>query len=329
MKANTVETWLIVAIVALGVACGESEISTSSDVTGKPIQGEPIVGTEIPGEPITPAEIVEVVDAIEAEVATEEVPETVEVPPVAEAAPAEAVAVEVISETSEVASEETVSQAVEVAVAEMEATTDAIEDAADALLDSAEAEVEQIEKTVADVASGVSDMVAAAVEDAQLDVLEVAEASVPKLASPVVNQDGILSVSFERLASFEYEMPEDLTSPLAGEEDGASSQIPEEIRALNEQSISLKGFMLPLKVEEGLVTEMLIMRDQSMCCYGTVPKINEWVSVRMEEGKGVKPVMDQAVTLVGKLKVGEIRENGYLVGIYEMDGNSMDGPADL
>jgi len=70
------------------------------------------------------------------------------------------------------------------------------------------------------------------------------------------------------------------------------------------------------------------MRDQSMCCFGTVPKINEWVSVRMT-GKGIKPVMDQAVSLVGTLKVGAIRENGYLVGIYQMDGERMDGPVGL
>ena len=67
--------------------------------------------------------------------------------------------------------------------------------------------------------------------------------------------------------------------------------------------------MLPLKVEGGLVTEMLIMKDQSMCCYGSVPKIHEWVSVKMSD-KGVKPLMDQAVTLKGKLHVGEMRENG-------------------
>ena len=47
------------------------------------------------------------------------------------------------------------------------------------------------------------------------------------------------------------------------------------------------------------------MRDQSMCCYGTVPKINEWVSVRMAE-EGVKPVMDEPVTIHGTLKVGEV-----------------------
>jgi hypothetical protein len=39
--------------------------------------------------------------------------------------------------------------------------------------------------------------------------------------------------------------------------------------------------------------------------------------------------MDQAVTMQGKLKVGAIRENGYLVGIYQMDGESMAGPAGL
>ena len=81
--------------------------------------------------------------------------------------------------------------------------------------------------------------------------------------------------------------------------------------------------------EDGKITELLILRDQSMCCYGAVPKINEWVSVRMPEGKGVKPVMDVPITIFGTLKVGEVLENGYLVGIYEMDGHRLGGPIDL
>lgn len=152
--------------------------------------------------------------------------------------------------------------------------------------------------------------------------MDFAEIEVMKPSAELL-EDGILDVSFDRLASFEYGVPEDLTRKIEGEEEGVSSQIPESIRALNNKSIALKGFMLPLKVEEGLVTEMLIMRDQSMCCYGTTPKINEWVSVKMK-GNGVKAVMDQVVRIFGTLKVGEIRENDYLVGIYEMDGNDMD-----
>ena len=180
------------------------------------------------------------------------------------------------------------------------------------------------------VASIVAEAVESAVEDSNIELLAAPESEDAKaaLVEVAVLEDGSLDVSFDRLASFEYEMPEDLTEEVVGETEGSSDQIPATIRDLNDKSIALKGFMLPLKVEEGLVTEMLIMRDQSMCCYGTVPKINEWVSVKME-GKGVKPVMDQAVTLFGKLKVGEIRENGYLVGIYEMDGDRMDGPTDF
>lgn len=136
-------------------------------------------------------------------------------------------------------------------------------------------------------------------------------------------------VGFDKLSGFKYEVPEENpNSPFAKPGADPDTQIPESVKSFSGKRVALKGFMLPLKVEQGLVTELLIMRDQSMCCFGTVPKINEWVSVKMT-GKGVKPVMDQAVTLVGTLKIGAIRENGYLVGIYQMDGERMDGPAGL
>lgn len=152
----------------------------------------------------------------------------------------------------------------------------------------------------------------------------------PKSAgqAPVGTSTNPLTVGFDKLASFAYALPEGPVDTNVVVQVSATNQIPTTIRALNDQFISLKGFMLPLKVEKGLVTELLIMRDQSMCCYGTVPKINEWVSVKMV-GEGVKPVMDQAVTLFGKLKVGEMYENGYLVGIYALDGERMSGPLDL
>ena len=130
-------------------------------------------------------------------------------------------------------------------------------------------------------------------------------------------------------ASFAYEVPDDpITDPKA-KAIIEKNIIPKEVADFHKKKIALKGFMLPLKVEGGKITEMLIMRDQSMCCYGTVPKINEWVSVRMPEGKGVKPIMDVPITIFGTLKVGEVLENGYLVGIYELDGDRLGGPIDL
>ena len=141
-----------------------------------------------------------------------------------------------------------------------------------------------------------------------------------------------LVVGFEKLSSFNFDVPDE--TPVGTNKTVAAvipkppEQIPPAVLALDKKFVSLKGFMLPLKVENGLITELLIMRDQSMCCYGAVPKINEWVSVKMT-GKGVKPIMDQAVTMYGRLHVGEVRENGYLVGIYTMDGDKITGPLDL
>jgi len=133
---------------------------------------------------------------------------------------------------------------------------------------------------------------------------------------------GIPAVSFDQLASYEYVMPAEPMVEAPALIPGGSEQIPAKIRNLENQVISVQGFMLPLKIQNGLVHEMLIMRTQSMCCFGVVPKINEWVNVKMTS-QGVKPIMDQPVVLFGRFHVGEMRENGYLTGLYRMEGDRM------
>ena len=134
---------------------------------------------------------------------------------------------------------------------------------------------------------------------------------------------------FDKLSAFNFEVSDEILNPptnaLATASAKAEALIPATVKVFDKKRMSLKGFMLPLKVEGGLVTEFLIMKDQSMCCYGVVPKINEWVSVKMVRA-GVKPIMDQPVTMLGMMHVGEMRENGYLVGIYSMDAEKMIGP---
>ena len=136
-------------------------------------------------------------------------------------------------------------------------------------------------------------------------------------------------VNFDRLAGFNYDVPDEPITNKTAQVTLKKEQIPVPVKSLDKKKVALKGFMLPLKVEGGLITELLIMRDQSMCCYGSVPKINEWVSVKMPAGKGVKAVLDVPITLFGTLRVGEIYENNYLVGIYEMDGERLSGPPEL
>ncbi len=131
-------------------------------------------------------------------------------------------------------------------------------------------------------------------------------------------------VGFELLAAFNYVppgyetmVPGASTSP----EDAAklNAQIPDYVRELDAKKISVTGFMLPTKFKDGKVTEFLLMKDQSGCCFGAMPRINEWIIVKMVQG-GMPPLMDVPLTLIGKFKVGELFEEGYLSGIYQLEG---------
>jgi hypothetical protein len=153
-----------------------------------------------------------------------------------------------------------------------------------------------------------------------LIVLFGAGALVLHAADEGVRGDGYEKVGFDRLASYTYNAPEsDPVTPNATPPSGAG-QIPDKVKALDQQKVAVTGFMLPVKMDGGLVKEFLLVKDPMLCCYGVMPKLNEWVVVKMT-GKGVKPLMDVPITFEGKLKVGEMYENGYLTGLYLLEGD--------
>ena len=142
-------------------------------------------------------------------------------------------------------------------------------------------------------------------------------------ATTVALKTDFTPVGFDLLASYNFEVPD---GPSTNKTETADAQIPDKVKAFDKKKVSMTGFMLPLKVESGTVTEFLLLKDQSMCCFGAMPKITEWVSVKTG-AKGFKSVMDQPVTIHGTLRVGAMRENGYLIGIYSMDGEKLVGTA--
>ncbi len=151
-----------------------------------------------------------------------------------------------------------------------------------------------------------------------------------KERGPAVGNAKYSSIGFDVLSGFRFVVTDqmvDSTKDRTLASFKTLEQIPPAVNALNDKEISLKGFMLPMKLSGSLTTDFLLLRNQGLCCYGLPPKINEWVNVRMA-GKGIKPIMDQPVTVCGTFHVGEVRENGALVGIYRLDGKRMGGPGD-
>lgn len=128
------------------------------------------------------------------------------------------------------------------------------------------------------------------------------------------------NISFHDLSWFDFSVTQDIYD---GRADAASAsahteeQIPDSVRQLNGSTVTLQGFMLPLKLEKGKAVEWLLCRDQSDYCFGKTPRMNHWVLVRSPQG--VKAALGQSVTCEGTLRVGEMRDNGFLTGIYSMD----------
>jgi hypothetical protein len=133
---------------------------------------------------------------------------------------------------------------------------------------------------------------------------------------------GYLKLGFDRLGSYPFVQPEfDPTAdpkavPPTGEE-----QIPAEVKSWSGRKVVVAGFMMPLKMDKGLVTEFLLMKNTLLCCYGTAPNLNELILVKVKQG--VPAEMDQPISFYGELKVGATFDNGYLSGIYQLEDARM------
>ena len=152
-------------------------------------------------------------------------------------------------------------------------------------------------------------------------VSNTSPAAVAPVAAPQV-ENGYLKLGFEQLASYQFNPPPfDPTANPSAKPPTGEEQIPAAVKAWNGKKAVITGYMVPVKMEKGLVTEFLLMRNTMACCFGSVPNMNEWVVVKMR--KGVAPMMDVPVAFFGELKVGAMFENGYMTGLYELEGEKM------
>lgn len=155
------------------------------------------------------------------------------------------------------------------------------------------------------------------------------EPEMPKSA-----EGDFMPVTFATLSSYYYEVP-GLEEPVAAKPDkttdaGAKDQIPQPIKQLNDKKIAVQGYMVPTDLKNGKSQNFLLVKDQSLCCFGRMPRMNEWISVRTKPGKGARVVQDQPITVFGSLSVGEQKDpTGEVLSIYRIEADDVAGPLDL
>ena len=105
-----------------------------------------------------------------------------------------------------------------------------------------------------------------------------------------------------------------------------TTPIPEEVKALDGEMVSVIGFMLPIRVDRNTrqARELFLMKDHSLCCYGVEPQPNEFIHVQMEEGFGAPVLTDIPVRISGQLEVRTDAREVALQGVYRMRGQSVE-----
>ena len=95
--------------------------------------------------------------------------------------------------------------------------------------------------------------------------------------------------------------------------------IPESIKALDNQQVSVTGFVLPIETDGERIDSFLLLRDLQMCCYGTLPELNEWIYVQVPNHLEAKNLIsDTPIKVRGTLQVEPRFKDDFLLSIYSL-----------
>lgn len=87
--------------------------------------------------------------------------------------------------------------------------------------------------------------------------------------------------------------------------DSEKEKAPNQVKALNGKKVAITGFMLPVDFDRGVVRSFLLLKDQTGCCFGVMPRINEFVYVKMQGGDSAEFMTDVPITVSGRFGVDE------------------------
>jgi len=96
--------------------------------------------------------------------------------------------------------------------------------------------------------------------------------------------------------------------------------LPKDVTALDGKQVDISGFMIREVPGSGPINTFLLIND-ACGCNGT-PKMNEIVFCALPEGVTIEQ-KPGVVHVVGKLYVGEQKEDGAVVAVYSMDAEAV------
>lgn len=140
--------------------------------------------------------------------------------------------------------------------------------------------------------------------------------------------DGYRELEFELLTDFDYAWS--ATSGLPLDEKGEplkrssdpdarpASRLPAEVLALDGVKIFVTGFMQPVEFDGDGVKSFMLTNFPGGCCFGMVPRLNEWIVVTMKDDERADFVSYEPLTVWGAFESAEEWSGDVVVSLFRM-----------
>ena len=138
--------------------------------------------------------------------------------------------------------------------------------------------------------------------------------------------DGVQAISFKSLSLLDADVDgllDLIFNPI--EEEGAEAktdfEFPESAQSLDGKRVAIVGYMIPLDWVQGedRITSFMLVRDFAQCCFGGMPRPDEWIDVITPLGESAGFFAYRPVRVIGKMRVGLDRPADAIVAsVYQM-----------
>ena len=134
-------------------------------------------------------------------------------------------------------------------------------------------------------------------------------------------------IQFDTLALFPYKR---WWASVDGPHEKPPDQFPAEVKALSGKPACIAGFVNPLDLDDkGKMSHFMLMRTQSLCCYGAPLTLQDWIDVKTADGSRITPTLHVPVFVLGTLDVGEEIVGGYTASLYRMKAEKVLAPGEM
>ncbi|MDA1267384.1 MAG: DUF3299 domain-containing protein [Planctomycetota bacterium] len=132
-----------------------------------------------------------------------------------------------------------------------------------------------------------------------------------------IDWDGVRPVTFADLSLVGSDVNGLIDLIFSADPSSATFEFPESVEDLAGETISMVGYMIALDFEEDRVTHFMLVRDLAACCFGGIPRPDEWVDVQVSAP--CKYWVYRPVRVTGKLSVGlDKQEDGLVASVFQI-----------